>query len=75
MVPAPKGKHIFGTVKMNERGQIVIPKRARDVFDIKKDDELILLGDEMEGLALMKAEFFEKRMSYIWSKRQDRIEE
>lgn len=73
--PGPKGKHIFGTVKINERGQIVIPKKVREVFDIKKDDELILLGDETEGLALMKAELFEKRMNYIWSKRQNRIEE
>ncbi len=75
MMPAPKGKHIFGTVKINERGQIVIPKKAREVFDIKKDDELILLGDETEGLALMKADFFEKRLNYIWAKRRSMIEE
>lgn len=75
VMPGPKGKHIFGTVKLNECGQIVIPKEARELFDIKKDDELILLGDETEGLALMKAELFERRMNYIWSKRQNIIEE
>lgn len=75
MAPGPKGKHIFGTVKINERGQIVIPKKAREVFNIQKDDELIVLGDEAEGLALIKAELFEKRMNYIWSKRKNVIEE
>ena len=60
--PAPKGKHIFGTVTVNERGQIVIPKNARAVFDIGAGDRLILLGDEAEGLALVKAEVLEARM-------------
>lgn len=75
LMPAPKGKHIFGTVKVNERGQIVIPKKAREIFDIGKDEELILLGDETEGLALVKVGLFEKRMSDIWEKRQTIIEE
>lgn len=75
VMPGPKGKHIFGTVKINERGQIVIPKKAREIFDIKKDDELVVLGDETEGLALIKAELFERRMNDMWSKRQNIIEE
>ncbi len=60
--PAPKGKHIFGTVIVSERGQIVIPKRARDLFAIKGGDRLILLGDETEGLALVKESVFTERM-------------
>lgn len=60
--PAPKGKHIFGTVTVNERGQIVIPKNAREIFEIGAGDRLILLGDESEGLALVKAEVLEARM-------------
>lgn len=60
--PAPKGKHMFGTVNVNERGQIVIPKKAREVFDIKTGDSLVLLGDEEEGFALIKTELFEKRI-------------
>lgn len=60
--PAPKGKHIFGSVTVNERGQIVIPKVARDMFDIAAGSRLILLGDEKEGLAMVKAEVFEERM-------------
>lgn len=58
---SPKGKHIFGTVRVGERGQIVLPKQARDVFDIKPGDMLIALGDESPehpGIALMKEEFF-----------------
>lgn len=62
VAPAPKGKHIFGSVVINERGQIVIPKAARQVFDIKAGDRMIVLGEEGEGLALVKAELFEERM-------------
>lgn len=52
----PRGKHIFGVVRMGERGQIVIPKRAREVFDLAPGSELLLLGDEAQGLALQKVE-------------------
>lgn len=58
--PAPKGKHIWGTVVVNERGQIVIPKGARELFQIHSGDRLIVLGDETQGIALMKAEVFEE---------------
>lgn len=63
--PAPKGKHIFGTVTVSNRGQIVIPKQARDLFEIKDKDRLIILGDEEEGLALMKEKVFMDRMNNI----------
>lgn len=52
----PKGKHIFGTVKVGERGQIVIPKEAREIFDINPGDTLLVLGDEEQGIAVVKAE-------------------
>lgn len=55
---APKGKHIFGTVKVGEKGQIVIPKDARDIFDIKPGDSLLILGDEEQGIAIVKSEKF-----------------
>lgn len=54
---APKGKYYFGTVTMNEKGQIVIPAKARRLFDLKPGDDLILLGDINEGLALLKSHF------------------
>ncbi len=54
----PKGKYIFGLVTVGERGQIVIPKKARETFDIKAGDELLILGDEAQGIAIMKNEGF-----------------
>ena len=50
----PRGRHLFGNVKVGERGQIVIPKEARDVFGIKPGDKLVVLGEEGQGLALCK---------------------
>lgn len=50
----PKGKYLFGTVTVGEKGQIVIPKKARDIFKIKTGDNLILLGDEKQGIAIIK---------------------
>ena len=51
-----KGQRIFGTVKVGEKGQIVIPKEARQIFDIKAGDTLLVLGDEEQGLAVVKAD-------------------
>ncbi len=51
----PKGKHVFGMVKVGEKGQIVIPAKARKVFDIKPGDNLVVLGDEAQGIAILKA--------------------
>lgn len=50
----PKGKHMFGMVKVGEKGQIVLPARARKVFDIQPGDHLFILGDEGSGLAILK---------------------
>ena len=55
---APKGKHIFGTVKVGEKGQIVIPKDAREIFNIQPGDSLVVLGDEATGLAIIKNDVF-----------------
>ena len=52
------GKYIFGVVKVGEKGQIVIPKDARNVYGIKPGDALIMLGDE-RGIALLKTEIFQ----------------
>ena len=49
------GKYIFGVVKVGDKGQIVIPKDARNVYGIKPGDALILLGDE-RGIAMLKTE-------------------
>lgn len=60
--PAPIGKHIWGTVTIGTKGQIVIPKAARDTFNLKDGDRIVVLGDEKEGIALVKAEVFEEKM-------------
>ena len=53
-----KGKHLFGLVTIGDKGQIVIPIRARKVFHLQPGDQLVVLGDESQGMALVKAEFF-----------------
>lgn len=62
VAPAPVGKHLWGTVAMGAKGQIVIPKAARDTFCLSEGDRLVVLGDEEQGIALIKAEVFEERM-------------
>ena len=57
--PAPPGKNIWGTVTIGERGQIVIPKAARDKFGFKSGDRLIVVSDEV-GIALLPTSFFER---------------
>jgi AbrB family looped-hinge helix DNA binding protein len=51
-----KGKYMYGTVKVGEKGQIVIPKEAREKFDINPGDSLLVLGDEDKGIAIVKAD-------------------
>ena len=65
--PAPRGKNIWGSVAIGERGQIVIPKAARDNFDMKAGDRLIVVSDE-QGIALIPAETFERKMQEIMEK-------
>ena len=55
---APKGKHIFGSVKVGEKGQIVIPAKAREIFDIRTGDNIIVIGDESTGMALLNERHF-----------------
>ncbi len=56
--PPPAGKSIWGTVTVNDRGQIVIPKAARDKFGIAAGDRLVVAADD-KGIALIPAETFE----------------
>ncbi len=62
IAPAPVGKHLWGTVTVGGKGQIVIPKVARDTFGINEGDRLVVLGDDAQGIALVKADVFEQRM-------------
>lgn len=56
--PGMRGKHMFGVVTVGDKGQIVIPVRARRVFNINPGDQLMVLGDENSGIALVNAELF-----------------
>lgn len=62
----PKGKYAW-TVKIGEKGQFVIPKEAREVFDINPGDTIILLGDEKQGLAIPPKGMFTKLMTTVFS--------
>lgn len=62
--PAPKGKNIWGSVTINERGQMVIPKAAREKFGWTGGQRMIVLSDE-EGIALIPAETFEAKMKTV----------
>ncbi len=53
-----KDKYI-GISKVGEKGQIVIPKDARDMFDIKPGDSVVVLCDKKKGIAIIKSEVFE----------------
>lgn len=46
----PQGKHIFGSVRVGEKGQIVIPKEAREKYGISAGDTLLILGDDKQGI-------------------------
>jgi len=66
----PAGKYAW-TVTVGEKGQIVIPKQARDVFGIKPGDTLIILGDVSRGLAIPPKSAFEKLASAIFDEGLD----
>jgi len=55
---ALKGKHMFGVVTVGDKGQIVIPVRARRMFGISPGSQLMILGEEGQGLALVDARRF-----------------
>lgn len=61
MAPPPEGKFLWGTVKLGNRGQIVIPEEARDKYGLQEGSRLVVLGDE-EGIALIQAEKFESQL-------------
>ncbi len=53
-----EGRYIFGVCKIGEKGQIVIPKDARKLYNLSAGDTLLMLGDE-KGMALIKTELFQ----------------
>ena len=57
-----------GISKVGEKGQIVIPKEARDMFDIKSGDSVIVLCDKERGIALLKADAIEDLTDKVFPK-------
>lgn len=59
-----KNKYV-GIAKVGEKGQIVIPKEARDMFEIKPGDSVVILCDKKKGMAILKSNFIEDNMDKI----------
>ena len=53
-----KNERFITSVKVGPKGQITIPKEARDMFDIKEGETLMVMGDKNRGLAILKADLF-----------------
>lgn len=64
-----KSKYV-GISKVGEKGQIVIPKEARDMFDIKPGDSLIILCDKDQGMAIVKSDIIESIGDEIFKAKQ-----
>ena len=68
-----KGKYV-GISKVGEKGQIVIPKEAREMFDIKPGDSLIILCDKDQGMAIVKSDIIESIGDEIFKAKQQEKE-
>ena len=63
-----KTRHIFGTAKVGDRGQIVIPKDARELYGIRPGDTLLILGDEETGIIVTKPDVLRDAANEIFGK-------
>lgn len=66
----PKGKYAW-TATVGEKGQIVIPKQARDIFGIKPGDTLLILGDEERGIAIPPKGAFAELFGVAFQEKED----
>ncbi|MBQ9950701.1 MAG: AbrB/MazE/SpoVT family DNA-binding domain-containing protein [Clostridia bacterium] len=66
-----KGRHVFGTVKVGEKGQIVIPKEARSQFNIQPGDTLLVLGDDRHGIIVTRPDVIHDMAMQILNKLDD----
>lgn len=67
MTKGPKGKYAW-TARMGEKGQIVIPKEARELFGFQPGDTLLLLGDEKRGIAIVRQDQFSALAELVFRK-------
>lgn len=66
----PEGKYAW-TATVGEKGQIVIPKQARDLFKIKPGDTLVLLGDEKRGIAIPPKTMFSQFAAAVFETEEE----
>lgn len=59
-------RRVFGTAKVGDRGQIVIPKEARELFNIRPGDTLLILGEENKGLIISRPELLKDLADQIF---------
>lgn len=67
-------KRVFGTAKVGDRGQIVIPKEARELFNIRPGDTLLILGEENKGLIVSRPELLRDLADQVFSTEEDKNE-
>ena len=60
-----KKDKFVGISKVGEKGQIVIPKEARDMFDIKPGDSLVILCDKSKGIGILKSEVIQDTLDKV----------
>ena len=76
MIPPPQtGKNIWGSIAINDKGQLVIPKAVREKFGLTGGQRLVVLTDDNDGIALVPAEVFENKMKRIMEFASARSEE
>ena len=68
MTKQEKKYSLYGTARIGEKGQIVIPKEARDEFELKPGDLVLVIGGRGKGLGIMKANSMDKIISETFSK-------
>jgi len=63
-------RRVFGTAKVGDRGQIVIPKEARELFKIRPGDTLLILGEENKGLIVSRPELLRDLADQIFDSKE-----
>src|SRR5699024_2085790 len=70
----PEDKHAW-TAKIGSKGQIVIPKDAREIFNFKPGDNVLLLGDEKQGIAIMRSDLYDELVEKVFGEQEQNEEE
>ena len=68
-------QRVFGTAKVGDRGQIVIPKEARELFNIRPGDTLLIMGEENKGLIISRPELLRDLANQIFDSETKEVEQ